>query len=175
MKTLINLFKSGVIVIFLSGLCIAQQIEIQLPEYTDDQRWDRMEFHWESLFIVSIAFAKAHNVTPEEYFRFIGKQFAPTWEGDVTPERILRGTYLNTAAWRNHHFEILDAMESMVRFRTNRFLISHLRTYGEQHGISDTAIEKFFSIVMDEITKYHGLSYEQNVEGDYLVITVKKR
>src|SRR4051794_447859 len=52
---------------------------IVVPAYTTEQRWNRMQDHWVAFFVGGTAQAKASGKTPEDYGRFIGDLFAPTW------------------------------------------------------------------------------------------------
>ncbi len=101
---------------------VANYSVVELPELTDDENWKRAQFQTLSFVSVSAAYAEEHGDGIEEYRRWIGKQFAPSWgeEGSGTPAELIRGWYRNTAAWQGLEFEVLEATDGMVKARSNR-------------------------------------------------------
>jgi hypothetical protein len=161
---------------FLLASPVYAQATFTLPALTADQRWDRLEGHYTYLLATSVAFAKAQGKSIEEYARFIGKLAAPTWSKGLTPRGLIRGTYRNTMAWREADVVVTDSSEASPSARLNRS--SYVRTFGTKgvvEGLTPDDWEQIFFFVSDEIAKYHGLVYEQRRDGDFLVITVRRR
>ena len=155
---------------------VANYSVVELPDLTDDQNWKRAEFHSMTWVSVSAAYAEEHGDGIEEYGRWIGKQFAPSWgeEGSGTPAGLIRGWYRNAAAWQGLEFEVMEATDGIVKARSNRPWASY---FGEEdmYGLTNGEFELFLAAIYDEIAKHLGLDYEQEEDGDHLVITARRR
>lgn len=156
--------------------CLVQGQGIQLPELTPDQRWARLEFHWASWAAVATAYAEEQGHSVDEFGRWIGKQFAPGWgeRGSGTPAGLVRGWYRNAAAWRDLEFEILEATDNMVKARSSRPWVQGFGTEGV-FGLTEAEVDRLVWLVYDEIATHLGLAYEQQLDGEDLVITVRRR
>jgi len=155
---------------------VANYSVVELPELTDDENWKRAEFHSMTFVSVSAAYAEEHGDGIEEYGRWIGKQFAPGWgeEGSGTPAGLIRGWYRNAAAWQGLEFEVLEATEGIVKARSNRPWASYFDEE-DLFGLTEGEFDRLVALIYDEIANYLGLDYEQAVDGDHLVITVRRR
>ena len=163
-------------ILALSMLGSARAQDIDLPELTSDQNWNRTIDHAMAFMSVSAAYAEDHGDGIEEYGRWIGKQFAPSWgeEGSGTPAQLVRGWYRNASAWQGLEFEVLEATDGMVKARSNRPWASY---FGEEdlYGLTEGEFDQLVAFIYDEIAIYLGLDFDQAQDGDHLVITVRQR
>lgn len=146
-----------------------------LPNYTDAQRWQRVEFHSTSFSIAIINYAKSKGESVEDVGKYVGAMFAPSWGEDVTPGYLMRGWYRNGAAFSGATFEIVEETDHHVKFRVNNPTVSYFGDDGEAYGLTPADIQAFINAMYTEICDAHGLTYTETPDGDMRLVTVMRR
>ena len=150
----------------------AQAQEETLPQFTDEQRWDRMSFHWDSWAVASILQARADGRTAEDAAQFIGELFAPGWGENFTPRSFMRGTYRNLMAWRDARFEVLEVSDQRASFRFSRSYASSFGEDGERLGVTVEEMDLYLVRIHQVIVEHNGLTFHSERDGDDIIFTV---
>lgn len=147
------------------------------PEYSAEQRWSRMGRLGTLGVVAAIAYAKAQNTDLEEFGKWWGDLFAPSWgqPESYTPAQVVMGMRRNFLAWPDGTFEILGETETAVTARFNRPWTAYFGESGTWYGVSLEEYERINSMFYRRIADYHGLAYEERREGDSWVITYSRR
>jgi hypothetical protein len=149
---------------------------LELPQLTPEQNWNRMEFHWATWAAVATAYAQEQGHSVESFALWLAEKVAPSWgeSGSGTPARLVRGWYRNAAAWKDLEFEVLVATDEMVTVRSNRPWAQDFDAEG-MYGLTADGVDQLFRVFYQNVATHLGLTFEQESEGDYLVITVQAR
>ena len=149
----------------------------ELPEYQDDQRWNRAATLLTAVLVGDLAKSMSRGMTTEESGREAGRLFGPPvgWTGSDTPWRLLRGMYNNWMSDPDQTCELLEASETRVRARCNRPYLDYFGMSGEVMGVSvedyDASLFGFASYLAD----YHGMDWAQEMDGEYATYTISVR
>ena len=166
-------------VFILSAFIIAQEQteqKIELPERTPEWKLARAVWHMDLYVCTGIAYAKSLGKTAEDYGKFVGEKFAPSWEGlkeqGIAPVmRIFSGHW---QLYKNGKCEILNESETSVTIRANRPYLAYFKD-GELYGVTVEEYESFVVQIGLAIQNYLGLKYEQKIEGDWVVVTISEK
>ena len=107
--------------LFLAGRpLIAQQSAVELPEYTDQERWERLGMNaswWQAAFL---ELGKVNGMTPEEVGEFFADYYSQAWTGGRTAEGVLFYLHRNHMAWPGASVEVISSAPAVVTARFNR-------------------------------------------------------
>ncbi|NOR12304.1 MAG: hypothetical protein GQ545_03530 [Candidatus Aminicenantes bacterium] len=166
-------------VFILSAFIIAQEQteqKIELPERTPEWKLGRSVRHMDLFICTGIAYAKSLGKTAEDYGKFVGEKFAPSWEGakgqGVAP--LIRTWSGHWQLYKNGKFEIVSESETSVTTKFNRPYSAYFKD-GDLYGVTVNEYETFLEKIGVAIANYLGLKYEQKVEGDNLIVTISKQ
>lgn len=155
--------------------CAAQTTE--WPDYTPEQRWNRMAQMGVLGVVSAIAYAKAQNADIEEFGKWWGDLFAPSWgqPGTSGPFEVMRGMRRNFLINPAAEFEILAQTENSVSARFNRPYVTYFGESGTWYGVTLEEYERLNSMFFQRIAEYHGLAFDERREGERWVITFSRR
>lgn len=155
----------------------AQQGTFELPTYADSVRWERAATLVVALLVGDIAKAKAAGMTPADAGRADAKLFGPPngWAKANTPFVLLRGMYSNWMSYPHQSCTLLEANERIARASCNRPYVVYFGATGQSMGVTVAEFEEANLAFERGIADYHGMHWEQHLEGDALVITIRKR
>ena len=166
-------------VFILSAFIIAQEQteqKIELPERTPEWKLNRAVRHMDLFICTGIAYAKSLGKTAEDYGKFVGEKFAPSWEEakgqGVAP--LIRTWSGHWQLYKNGKFEIVSESETSVTTKFNRPYSAYFKD-GDLYGVTVNEYETFLEKIGVAIANYLGLKYEQKVEGDNLIVTISKQ
>ena len=153
------------------------QEDYKLPSYTDAQRWNRAASLQISALVGHLAAQKSAGMTAMEAGRASAKTFGPpnAWNASDTPMKLLRGMYRNWMSHPGQTCEVLEAGEARVRARCSRPYVSYFGENGVAYGVTLQEYELAGVGFASGIAEAHGMMWEQEVDGDDLVITIRKR
>jgi len=164
--------------IFFGSILAQQQAEqkIELPQRTPEWKLGRAVWHMDLYVCTGIAYAKSLGKTAEDYGKFVGKQFAPTWKGlkgqGIAP--VIRLVSGHWQIYKNGKCEILSESETSVTVRMNRPYLVYFKD-GELIGVTVEEYESFLEQIGLVIVNYLGLEYEKKIEGDWVVVTISEK
>ena len=174
-----RLSATAVLTLSLSLLSapLQAQEDYQLPTYTDAQRWNRASTLQTAVLVGQLAGQMSSGSTAFEAGRASARVFGPPngWNGSDTPMRLLRGMYRNWMSSPAQTCEVLDAGETMVRARCNRPYLAYFGEDGVSYGVTLEQYEQFGTGFASGIAEAHGMDWSQRVDGDDLLITIRKR
>lgn len=147
------------------------------PEYTVEQRWSRMGLLGSLGMVAAIAYARQNGASIEEFGRWWGDLFAPTWgqAGSYTPFQVMRGMHRNFMSWPDTEFEIVRQDENSVTARMNRPWVPYFGADETWYGVRLTEFERVNTLFMQAIARYHGLEFRERRDGDWWVLTFARR
>jgi hypothetical protein len=155
----------------------AQEESYELPEYSDDQRWNRASTLFMAVLVGDLAKQKAAGVSGAEAGQASGELFGPPngWNNSNTPMRLFRGMYRNWMIHPEQTCELLEATEDVVRARCNRPWLSYFGDDGVAFGVTVQDYTDSGQAFAATIADKHDMDWEQRVEGDDFMITVRQR
>jgi hypothetical protein len=152
-----------------------QAVDVQLPTLTEEQKWNRLEFHWASFLAGAVTYAKTKGEGVEALGHSMGKLFAPGWADTLSPAGLIRGLYRDGAAWKDFQLQVDTATQASVTARFNRPWVPDFGRSGTMYGLTPDDVDTFLRIVYEEIAAAHGLVFEQRRDGEQLVATVRRK
>lgn len=145
---------------------------MDLPEYTPQQRWERAASQATVSIVAGIAYAKSKGQSAEEYGEFLAEVFAPGWgEPNSGSVQIIRGVHRNWNLWPAGMLDILEISDNSVTARANRPWTTYFGEDRTWYGVTLEEFEQVFRVFNERFADYLGLRYEEQVEGEWLVIT----
>jgi hypothetical protein len=173
------MFKPALLTLVVATL-VAQPAVAQTPQwpdYTQEQRWSRMAQLGTLGVVAAMAYAKEQGASLEEFGRWWGDLFAPSWgqAGTYGPVEVMRGMRRNFLSWPTMEVEVLSQTETSVTARVNRPWAAYFGDSGSWYGVSLEEYERVNSMFMRRIADYHGLTFEERRDGDGLVLTFSRR
>jgi hypothetical protein len=149
----------------------------QWPVYTEEQRWTRMAQQGTLGVVAAMAYAKEKGATLEEFGRWWGDMFVPSWgqPGSYGPFEVMRGMRRNVMSWPGMEVEVLSQTETAVTARMNRPWTAYFGDSGTWYGITLEEFERLNSMFMQRVADYHGLAFEERRDGESWVLTFSRR
>ncbi|MDH3458496.1 MAG: hypothetical protein OER90_16760 [Gemmatimonadota bacterium] len=168
-----SILATALVAVTLCGPLRAQQTD--LPNRTLEQRFLRGSYLSVSTWVASIAYAKSMGQTPEDFGRWVGKLYAPSWSGlrGQGPQAVVRGMHRNFTTYDGAVMEIVEASESSITVRANRPYIGFY--FGDDlqsRGVTVEEYEQVFQVMNEEICQYLELTCKQRVEEGWVVTTI---
>jgi len=164
--------------ILFGGPLVAQQTELEFPEYTDQQRWERLGMNaswWQSALL---EMGKMNGMSPEEVGKFMAKHYSQAWAGGYEAEGALFYLRRNHLAWPGATVEVLSNTANTVTARFNRPMDTYIGDDGVFGGHSaeemyamrnaaELALAKFWGVtlVKEEEDGSDIVEIEANYEG----------
>jgi len=155
---------------------LAGQVDLT-DNRTAEQKWARSAWMMTYAWTGMISHAKSVGQTPEEFGQWISEYIAPTWgaPGSRTLQSFVRGMFLNFNLWEGLEFELLTDTPTEVRGRMNT---PYAGFFGESGVRNDATLEEYRQVLktVNEVTAdYLGFDMTHEVDGDWIVFTVKAR
>lgn len=166
---------------FLAASILAAQPVTAQVDLTDtrtpEQKWARSTWMMSYAWTAMISHAKSVGQSPEEFGHWISGYIAPTWgaPGARTLQSFVRGMFLNYNLWNGLEFEVLSDTPTEVRLRMNT---PYSAFFGESRVRNDTTLDEFrrvLQIVNEDTADYLGFEMSHEVDGDWMVLTVRTR
>lgn len=170
-----SMFLTVALLAALSHPGRAQTVDVQLPTQTDEQKRDRMQFHWATMIASAIAYAKSKGEGVDDLGQVMGKLVVPGWPDTLSPAGLIRGMYRNSAAWKDFRMQIVAATETSVTARFNRPWARDFGRSGNMFGVTPEDADTLMGIVYGAVAAARGLAFEQRRDGEELVVTVRRR
>ena len=156
-------------------LVLTMRNKYALPRADETLRWTRANAIIRFVQIDAIRIAKAGGKTPAEAGAESGKVWADTWTNTDTPWRLFRGMTWNSITDPNYVCELQTANAMIVRARCNRPWLATVRANATRTGVSVEDFEAFTLGQEQGIATSLGMSWDVQNDGDYRVITVRRR
>lgn len=144
------------------------------PDYTDAERWQRCTTLGTVNVAAALAYAKDRGDTVEEFAAWYTDLFDDGWgePGSYDPVRVMRAMRMNWLGNHGAEFEILEANDEVAQGRMDWTPV--IRIFGDDEALYGVTLDEFqrlFSVFGHGIAEYHGLEYDQSVEGaDWIMV-----
>ena len=163
-----------VIVCLLSVPLVAQQAQIDMPQRTDQERWNRSAWFMCLGNVMQIALGKSQGMSIEAIGDWLGKQYAPGWSSNMTPRGLFNGIHRNIMTSPIAIVEVMAATENEITFRSHRSYLPYFGEKGIWHGVTVEEFEKVGMISAKAIAEHGGLQIEEKIDGMWRVTTITK-
>ena len=142
-----------------------------LPQLSSEQIAERGMVNSLALAEALVLYAEKQGQSAAEAGRFAGEIFSESWPDELDPEYFVNGMNSN---WQMFGVttKIIDADDGRITARRDRIATEEQISSALQVTLSE--LETFFEHVQKGITSPHGLTYSENVEGDYIEFTISK-
>lgn len=147
--------------------------DLQLPEYTVEQRWDRLAFLTVGLQAALVALGDEHGMTPEETGQWLGEFFSDTWLSGAEASQLLTGMNRNFMAFPGASVEVLASTPTTVTARFNRPQEEYFGPAGETIGVPGEDILTMLAASDDAVAEWAGVAVERRAEDDADVLTLE--
>jgi len=104
----------------LPAAVLAQQEDFQIPEYTEQQRWNRLASGMVYFQAALLELGMQHGMTAEEVGGFVGDVFARSWVTGADAAQFMVNFNRNYDAFPGAESELLDSSADEVTARFNR-------------------------------------------------------
>jgi len=165
----------AVLVPLLVGAPSLPAQDVTLPEYTMEQRWNRLAtlmVGWEAAVV---ALGESHGMGPGEVGTWIGEFFSQDWLGGAEAVQLLRGMNRNFTAMPDATVEVLASTPTSVTARFNRPIDARLGAGGRVVSVPGESILRMLTALESTIAEWVGVDLERRVDGDHDVLTLRTR
>ena len=174
---------SSILIVSLTLILIVDTAQSQsqktqeeaLVQLTVEQQWKRSIWLFDSIQIAAIRHAKSLGQSAEDYGKFVGELFAPSWEGVSSPWGMIRGMHRNYQLWPDFEMEIIEESDNAVKARFNRPYIIRFGEDGTAYDVSLSEYEMIFKVFHQTVASHLGFDYKQNLDGDWNVIAISRK
>lgn len=168
MKSIICVFVS----MFFFSVLSAQQPFV-VPEVSSDQEKEILYNHVMAYLATGITFAKSKGVSPEEYGKYIGKQFKPYWSPEQGFPALANTTmFLLKGMHPNNEMQIVEQSERMICFKLKN--VDALFLHGPAYGMTYKEMLECSKGVLSTIATHMDASFKhQTTDGGWYKVTLK--
>jgi hypothetical protein len=165
-----------VLLLFALPTVAHAQQENQFPDYTDTERWDRAS----RLGVVSMAAAIRHAKDMDQPLDDFGRWWVDLFDdgwgeaGSYGPVQVMRGMRRNWLSFHGGEVEILESSDDEVTASFNRVYLDIFGSDRTLYGVSVEEYERVFSLFNQGIADYHGLQYDDRIEGQDWIVTFRR-
>lgn len=156
-------------------LVLTMRSKYTLPRADAALRWNRANTGIRYAQIDAIRIAKAAGKTPADAGAESAKVWASTWTTTDSPWRLFRGMTWNAMTDPNYVCELQTASATIVRARCNRPWVGLVRGWAALSGVSLEDFEAFMLAQEQGTASALGMSWNVQADGDYRIITVRRR
>jgi hypothetical protein len=150
-----------------------QAQEIELPEYTDAQRWNRLAYLMVGWEAAMVAFGEEHGMAPEEVGHWVGEFFSGGWLGGREAYQMLTSINRNHMAFPNATTEVLGSTPNSVTVRFNRPWEAYLGAGGMIEGVAGEDLDAMFNGLESILSEWNGIGARKERDGDHDVVTLE--
>lgn len=168
-------FVVSLVLLFAGLQLLAQQAKIDIPQRTDQERWNRAAWFVDLGYVMLIAFGKSKGMTVEEIGDWLGKQYAPGWSGNMTPQGLFLGFHRNIMVNPRAIVEVTAATENEITFRSHRAYVPYFGEKGISYGVTVQEFEKVGMIINKAIADHAGVQIEEKIDGMWTIFTFSKK
>ena len=119
------------------------------------------------LCLGAVAYAKAHALSPDEYWAYVGGQFAAGWKRKQSAQEIAQGVALNMVSAGCE-------LRSLSGDETQATAVLAGWPPEQRYGLTQTESDTVWGI-FGPIAESQGYSYAWHRQGDEVIVTVLRR
>lgn len=168
---IIALVLGGMIALGFQSL-IAQSTDIELPEYTDEQRWRRAATGTLSFQAALIAMGRERGMSAEEVGVWVGEFFSQAWVGGLEARQLVVGMYRNHMSSPGASAEILETSPTTVKARFNRPMDPVIGADRQHLGVSADEFYAMYGGTSTAVADWVGVELTRDSQDDHDVLTM---
>jgi hypothetical protein len=146
--------------------------EVTIPEYTPEQRWNRLALLVNGSRAALVALGREHGMTPEQTGQWLGKFFSQDWLSGAEAGQLLWGMHRNFMAMPGATVEVLASTPTSVTARFNRPEESQFGAGNRVIGIPGEDIQAMTRAMDAAIAEWAGVAIEHRAEADHDILTL---
>ena len=175
-KTLLALSVSLILAslaLLCAGPIAAQQSDLELPEYTTDQRWQRLAggtLWWQAALL---ELGKEQGMTSEEVGTWVGEYFSEGWLSGQEAAPFAVALNRNHMGWPAASSEVLSSTPTTAQVRINRpweAVVGPDQQYG---GVAASEFQAMQRAVNMALADWVGIDVTWDEQEDYDVLTLR--
>lgn len=153
----------------------AQQAAPALPEYTDQQRWNRLGFVDAAWTSSVIAIGKREGHSLDQIGDQIADYFTLGWLGGLDARGLFLGLRQNHLAYANGRVEVSTLSDSLVVARFNTPVLGSFGADRDFYGVTVADWQQVNLRMFHRVADYGGVDLASRMEGDWMVLTMRSR
>jgi len=175
-KTLLALsvgLTLGSLALTCAGPIAAQQSDLELPEYTTEQRWQRLAGEavwWQAAML---EFGKQHDMTPEEIGTWVGEYFSEGWLSGQEAAPFAVALNRNHMSWPGASSEVLSSTPTTAQVRFNRPWEDVVGPDRQLGGVAASEFQTMFRALNLTLADWVGIEMTWDEQEDYSVLSLR--
>ena len=166
------------ILVFTTGTVFCQSMNstIQLPKYSNDERWETAESNIVYFIIAGISYAKSNGSSAAAFGAWTGTIGLPYWKSieGMSPEKFVQEIYANEDQFRDYRMEILENDSLVIKGRVKGMGFGWLKMM-DWGLVTVGDYEQFFRNKWKAIANGLGYDYDQETKEDWTYFTLNKQ
>lgn len=166
------------ITMFTTGSVFSQSKNsiIQLPKFSNDERWETAESNIVYFIIAGISYAKSNGSSAAAYGTWTGTIGLSYWKSieGMTPEKFVQEIYANENQFKDYRMEILENDSSVIKGKVKGMGLGWLKMM-DWGKVTIEDYEQFFRNKWKAIANGLGYDYDQKTREDWIYFTINKQ
>ena len=159
----------------LTTLVQAEEQKIDWIRLTVEQKWSRAIYNSELSILCGIAYAKSLGKTPEDFGKFMGDLVGQKWEGVEGVVEFVRKMQRNWQIFNAFEMEVLSESDVMFKAKVKGIFAEARAKKWSAPGVTADECIRFYEQLLKQMTNHIGLNWEQEQEGDWVVISITEK
>lgn len=164
----------SILPVLLSITILHAQKQFAVQEITTAQKQEILYSHVIAYAATGIGFAKTKGATPEEFGKYVGKQFKPFWNpADGFPAFANGLLFILGGMHPNNDLQIVEQSSNMIRFKLKNVDISFQN--GPAFGVTYNEFLECSKGIISTLAEHMNVSFSHKVDGIWYEVTLLKK
>ena len=156
-----------------AGPVMAQQSNLELPEYTAEQRWQRLAGNSVWLQAALLELGKKNGMTPEEVGTWAGEFYSRGWLGGQEAAPFAVANNRNHMIWPGASSEVLSTTPTSVQIRFNRPWETVIGPDKQVGGLTASEFQTMNRATSLAIADWVGIDVSWDAQEDSDILTLR--
>ena len=165
----------AILCFFLLSMATFPQRKFIVPNLTDLQKYQNAALQWNGSYLIQISYTKSLGKSVEDIGRFVGDQFAITWNKSGGFDGFVHGMlYTMICLVPYGSVEIVEQTDNGLVYKVTG-LYSDLREGGSIFNVTYEEYIKFLEVAFSKLADYMGAKYSQQDTDEGLIVTIREK
>jgi len=162
--------------LLLAGIAFGQE-KFTVPDITPTQKHNQTNYQFWIMHAVGINFAKAQDISPYEYGKYIGSLFAPSWNKEAGFDGFVSGLIYNWETFKSDEDGPMVIVENDDGSVTVKYPINSWKKYLPDGNLYASFQESMESLrgIGETIAEYLGCTIAQEIDQESIYFTINKK